>query len=125
MTASAKNSSAEASSAAPAAPKAKTSSSHRAAPSQASARKKETRKTPHAASGGTSVSMSKKAADGGLDALGSAAGLSSGDLFARNLSVMSVAHVARGVGFDAVQKSAADALTEILAKCKQSLQYYW
>lgn len=88
-----------------------------AASSQAAARKKEARKAPHATPGGTSVSMSKKADGGGVDALGGAAGLSSGDLFARNLSVMSVAHVARGVGFDAVQKSAADALTEILAKC--------
>ncbi|CAI5738171.1 unnamed protein product [Hyaloperonospora brassicae] len=86
-------------------------------------RKKEVRKPSHAASGGTSVSMSKKAAaDGSLDALvGGAAGLSSGDLFARNLSVMSVAHVANGVGFDAVQKSAADALAEILAKYIQRL----
>ncbi|KAG6584579.1 Transcription initiation factor TFIID subunit 3 [Phytophthora cinnamomi] len=91
-----------------------------AAASHAAARKKEARKAPHAAPGGTSVSMSKKA-DGGLDALGGAAGLSSGDLFARNLSVMSVAHVARGVGFDAVQKSAADALTEILAKYIQRI----
>ncbi|POM67953.1 hypothetical protein PHPALM_15948, partial [Phytophthora palmivora] len=102
---------------APAAPKAKastpSSSTHRSASSHSSSRKKEARKTLHAASSGTSVSMSKKAADG-LD--GGAAGLSSGDLFARNLSVMSVAHIARGVGFDAVQKSAADALTEILAK---------
>ncbi|KAE9019965.1 hypothetical protein PR003_g13278 [Phytophthora rubi] len=85
-----------------------------------SAAKKEARKAPHAAPGGTSVSMSKKAG-GGLDALGGSAGLSSGDLFARNLSVMSVAHVARGVGFDAVQKSAADALTEILAKYIQRI----
>uniref|UniRef100_M4BRY6 Transcription initiation factor TFIID subunit 8 n=1 Tax=Hyaloperonospora arabidopsidis (strain Emoy2) TaxID=559515 RepID=M4BRY6_HYAAE len=65
--------------------------------------------------------MSKKAADGSLDALGGAAGLSSGDLFARNLSVMSVAHVAKGVGFDAVQKSAADALSEILAKSAKDM----
>ncbi|KAL4101464.1 hypothetical protein PRIC1_005216 [Phytophthora ramorum] len=110
---------------APAAAKAKSSasasSSHRAGASHASSRKKETRKAPHAASTGTTVSMSKKAADGGLDALGGAAGLSSGDLFARNLSVMSVAHIARGVGFDAVQKSAADALTEILAKYIQRI----
>ncbi|KAG1701933.1 hypothetical protein DVH05_010423 [Phytophthora capsici] len=85
------------------------------------ARKKEARKAPHAPNaGGTSVSMSKKA-DGTLDALGGAPGLSSGDLFARNLSVMSVAHIARGVGFDAVQKSAADALTEILAKYIQRI----
>ncbi|KUF90272.1 mannitol dehydrogenase [Phytophthora nicotianae] len=62
--------------------------------------------------------MSKKAAD---DPLGGGAGLSSGDLFVRNLSVMSVAHIARGVGFDAVQKSAADALTEILAKYIQRI----
>ncbi|CAH0479872.1 unnamed protein product [Peronospora belbahrii] len=60
--------------------------------------------------------MSKKTIDGGLDALGGAAGLSSGDVFARNLSAMSVAHVARGVGFDTIQKSAVDALTEIMAK---------
>ena len=81
-------------------------------------RKKETRKTSHVALGGASVSMSKKGVDGGLDALGSGgSGLSSGALFARNLSAMSVAHVARGVGFDAVEKSALDALTEIVAKC--------
>ncbi|ETM03651.1 hypothetical protein, variant 2 [Phytophthora nicotianae] len=94
------------------------SPSQRGSSAQASGRKKEARKVPHATSGGTSVSMSKKAAD---DALGGGAGLSSGDLFARNLSVMSVAHIARGVGFDAVQKSAADALTEILAKYIQRI----
>lgn len=62
--------------------------------------------------------MSKKAAD---DASGSAGGLSSGDLFARNLSLMSVAHIARGVGYTAVQKSAADVLAEILAKYIQRI----
>ncbi|KUF85517.1 Transcription initiation factor TFIID subunit 3 [Phytophthora nicotianae] len=94
------------------------SPSQRGSSAQASGRKKEARKVPHATSGGTSVSMSKKAAD---DPLGGGAGLSSGDLFVRNLSVMSVAHIARGVGFDAVQKSAADALTEILAKYIQRI----
>jgi hypothetical protein len=117
MAAGAKSSATEAPPKAKAAP---SSAPHRAASSHAAARKKEARKASHGPqTSGTSVSMSKKAADGGLDALGSAAGLSSGDLFARNLSVMCVAHVARGVGFDAVHKSAADALTEILAKCMQ------
>ncbi|CAH0486873.1 unnamed protein product [Peronospora farinosa] len=97
------------------------STSQRTASPQVSSRKKETRKTPHVALGGTSVSMSKKGTDGGLDVLGGGGGLSSGDLFARNLSAMSVAHVARGVGFDAVEKSALDALTEILAKYIQRI----
>ncbi|RLN54056.1 hypothetical protein BBJ29_008311 [Phytophthora kernoviae] len=65
--------------------------------------------------------MSRKQADGASDAALNAAGLSSGDLFARNLSVMALAHIARGVGFDAVQKSAADALSEILAKYIQRI----
>ncbi|TDH71703.1 hypothetical protein CCR75_001102 [Bremia lactucae] len=82
--------------------------------SQTSMRKKEPRVVSNTTTSGTSVSMSKKAAD---DAMGSAASLSSGDLFVRNLSIMSVAHIARGVGFDAIQKSAADVLAEILGKC--------
>ncbi|RLN74625.1 hypothetical protein BBJ28_00012696 [Nothophytophthora sp. Chile5] len=87
-----------------------------AASSSASARKKDGRKaSAGAAAGGTSVSMSsKKEADASASA---DAALSSGDLFARNLSGMAVAHVARGVGFDAIQRTAADALTDILAKC--------
>ncbi|CEG40247.1 hypothetical protein L917_00159 [Plasmopara halstedii] len=90
----------------------------RSVSSHTSARKKEIRKTSHTVSDGTSVSMSKRAVD---DALGTAAGLSSGDLFARNLSLMSVAHIARGVGFEAVQKSAADVLAEILPKYIQRI----
>lgn len=44
--------------------------------------------------------------------------LATGDHFARNVALMSVAHVARSVGFDAVQRSAGDALAGILAKCE-------
>lgn len=69
--------------------------------------------------GGTSVSMRKLGDPTGADAAAGAAYAdgNSGDLFARNLSMMAVAHVARGVGFDALQKSAADALVDIFAKC--------
>jgi hypothetical protein len=69
--------------------------------------------------GGTSVSMRKLGDPAAADAAAGAAGAdgNSGDLFARNLSMMAVAHVARGVGFDALQKSAADALVDIFAKC--------
>lgn len=51
--------------------------------------------------------------------------ISSGDLFARSVSMMAVAHIARGVGFDAVQRSAGDALVDILAKCKSCWWWLW
>ncbi|RLN74533.1 hypothetical protein BBJ28_00009459 [Nothophytophthora sp. Chile5] len=91
------------------------------ASASSSARKKDGRKaSAGAAAGGTSVSMSsKKEADASASV---DAALSSGDLFARNLSGMAVAHAARGVGFDAIQRTAADALTDILAKCAYNIQ---
>lgn len=75
--------------------------------------------------GGTSVSMSaKKSGDAAHLNLGgesaSSGAISSGDLFARSISMMAVAHIARGVGFDAVQRSAGDALVDILGKCTSS-----
>ncbi|TMW55479.1 hypothetical protein Poli38472_010361 [Pythium oligandrum] len=45
----------------------------------------------------------------------------SAEHFARSVALMSVAHVARGVGFEAVQRSAGDALVEILAKYIQRI----
>lgn len=39
----------------------------------------------------------------------------SADQFARSVSLMAVAHVARGVGFESIQRSAGDAMAEILA----------
>lgn len=73
------------------------------------------------AHGGTSVSMSAKkpgdAAQGTGGESTSSGAISSGDLFARSISMMAVAHIARGVGFDAVQRSAGDALVDILGKC--------
>jgi hypothetical protein len=57
--------------------------------------------------------------DGGTPSIGpETTSLSQGDQFSRKIALMSVAHVAKGVGFDTIQKSAADALTEILARCK-------
>lgn len=86
----------------------------------AASRKKAAAGAP-AAAGGTSVSM-KKPADAAAEAAAAANAGSgtAGDQFARGLSVMSVAHVARGVGFDALQKSATDALVDIFAKCTPS-----
>lgn len=68
-----------------------------------------------AKSAGTSVSMSAKKPDGAAQQIDHTA--SSSDLFARSVSMMAIAHVARGAGFDAVQRSAGDALVDILAKC--------
>ncbi|GAB9471964.1 Transcription initiation factor [Globisporangium polare] len=77
------------------------------------------------AHGGTSVSMSaKKPGDATQSAGGESAScgaISSGDLFARSISMMAVAHIARGVGFDAVQRSAGDALVDILGKYIQRI----
>ncbi|KAF1316315.1 Transcription initiation factor, partial [Globisporangium splendens] len=70
--------------------------------------------------GGTSVSMSAKTA-GATGSADQASAISSGDLFARSVSMMAVAHIARGVGFDAVQRSAGDALVDILAKYIQRI----
>ncbi|GLE03993.1 hypothetical protein PINS_up012904 [Pythium insidiosum] len=45
----------------------------------------------------------------------------SAEHFARSVALMSVAHIARGVGFDAIQRSAGDALVELLARYIQRL----
>lgn len=62
--------------------------------------------------------MSLKKPDAALGGDGAAA---SGELFARSVGLMAAAHAARGAGFDALQRSAGDALVEILAKCTRSL----
>jgi histone H3/H4 len=41
--------------------------------------------------------------------------------FARSIALMSAAHIARGVGFESVQRSAGDALAEILGKYIQRI----
>ncbi|KAJ0400516.1 hypothetical protein ATCC90586_009739 [Pythium insidiosum] len=52
---------------------------------------------------------------------GGATAKASAEHFARSVALMSVAHIARGVGFDAIQRSAGDALVELLAKYIQRL----
>ncbi|DAZ95045.1 TPA: hypothetical protein N0F65_002779 [Lagenidium giganteum] len=87
---------------------------------KASARSAAGKDDAAAQGGGTSVSMStKKAGDGVGEAL--AASASSGDVFARSIAMMALAHIARGAGFDAVQRSAGDALVDILAKYIQRI----
>ncbi|TYZ58877.1 hypothetical protein PybrP1_007154 [[Pythium] brassicae (nom. inval.)] len=83
----------------------------------AAAKKKLSASSAAATTAGTSVSMSSKKPEASAGD-GAAA---SGELFARSVALMAAAHVARGAGFDALQRSAGDALVEILAKYIQRI----